>query len=240
MKEVSIQPYCLWNLEKGHPGIWGDKEILRTLPDKLKEEPTIFIEGLSIYERPYLKGWMEKNGTCPSQSLKIADLLNLGFDPTRLRQLHHRGMDYVFERVSPHFFHSLVKKKRLLREVKKNVSRMKFQGAILRVNPPLLIFRDRGNVYVLRRKVEGIHSQEAFDQLRTSPHLREMNRAVGIDRAMVRTLHDVRKWLETRFKSRFRRDIEDLAYFVPWDIETNLPRVHVEISGVSLDRIWIA
>ena len=63
---------------------------------------------------------------------------------------------------------------------------------------------------------------------------------MGIDRAMIRTLHDIRKWLETRFKSRFRRDIEELAYFVPWDIETNLPRVHVEISGVSVDRIWIA
>lgn len=240
IKELHILPYSLWKLEKDHVGIWGDKEVLRDLPGKLKEEPTFFIEGLPFYKRPYFYDWMEKIRSRPSQSIKISDLLDLGFDPTRLREFHHEGVDYIFERVSPHFFHSLVKKRRFLRKIERCVSRLRFQETILRINPPLLIFRDRGNIYVLRKKVEGIHSQEAFDQLRTSPYLREMNRAVGIDRAMVRTINDIRKWLETRFKSRFRQEIEDLTYFFPWDIETNIPRVHVDTSGVSLDRIWIA
>ena len=117
---------------------------------------------------------------------------------------------------------------------------MKFHGAILRISPPLLVFRDLGNIYVLRKKVEGIHSEEAFDQLKTSSRLREMNLAAGIDRVMAGTIHNIRKWLETRFKSRFGQEIEDLTYFLPWDIEANLPRVQVEVSGVSLDEVWIA
>jgi hypothetical protein len=108
------------------------------------------------------------------------------------------------------------------------------------VNPPLAIFSDRGNVYVLRRKVEGIHSQEALDQLRTSPYLKEMNRAVGIDRAIVRTINDIKEWLVTKFDSSFLEEIEELTYFIPWDIEKNMPKIPVDIAGVSLDTIWIA
>ena len=240
IKELPVQPYSLWHLKKEHVGIWGDKEVLRNLPGKLKEEPTFFIEDLPFYKRPYLYDWMEKMRTPPPQSLKISDLLDLGFDPTRLREFHHEGVDYIFERISPHFFHSLVMKKRFLRKIERCVLMLKFQGAILRINPPLLIFRDRGNIYALRKRVEGIHLQEAFDQLRTSPYLREMNHAVGIDRAMFRTINDIRKWLEMRFKSRFKQEIEDLTYFFPWDIETNIPRIHVDTAGVSLDMLWIA
>ena len=92
----------------------------------------------------------------------------------------------------------------------------------------------------MRKKVEGVHSQEAFDQLKTSPRLREMNEAVGVDRTMVKTMNEIKKWLETRFRSRFKQEIEDLTYFLPWDIETNFPRVRVEVSGISLDTVWIA
>jgi hypothetical protein len=240
IKGLRIQPYSLWNLDKEPSGIWGDKRILRNLPEKLREEPTFFIEDLPFYQRPYLYDRKERIGACSSLPLKISDLLDLGLDPTRLREFHHQEVDYIFERVSPHFFHSLFNKRRFLRRIEKSASSLTFQGAILRMNPPLLIFRDRGNIYVLRKKVEGIHSQEAFDELRTSPHLSEMNRAAGIDRAMGKTMNDVGKWLEATFKSRFKEDIEDLTYFLPWDIETNLPRVHVEISGVSLDTVWVA
>jgi hypothetical protein len=227
-------------LENEDVEIWGDKRILRDLPSGLKEEPTLFIEGLPLYERPYLHNWMKKMKNRLSQSLKIADLLDLGFDPTRLREFRHVGVDYIFERISPHFFHSLVRKKRLLKKIERGVSRLKFHGAIPRINPPLLIFRDRGNMYALRKKVEGIHSMEAFDQLKTSQYLKDMNSAVGIDQAMVRTISDIRKWIEVRFKSRFSQEIEDLTYFLPWDIEKNIPKIHVDSSGVLLDVIWIA
>jgi GNAT superfamily N-acetyltransferase len=240
IKELCIQPYSLWKLENEDVEIWGDKRILRDLPSGLKEEPTFFIEGLPLYERPYLHNWMKEVKNRLSQSLKIADLLDLGFDPTRLREFRHAGVDYIFERISPHFFHSLVRKKRLLKKIERGVSMLKFHGTIPQINPPLLIFRDRGNIYALRKKVDGIHSTEAFDQLKTSRYLKGMNSAVGIDQVMVRTISDVRKWIEMRFKSRFSQEIEDLTYFLPWDIGKNIPRIHVHSSGISLDVIWIA
>jgi len=35
-------------------------------------------------------------------------------------------------------------------------------------------------------------------------------------------------------------EIEDLAFFIPWDLERNIPRVTVDTRGVSLDTLWIA
>lgn len=238
IQKLSIQPYSLWNLRNDPLRIWGDKEILQKVPSKLKEEPTLVIESLPPYRRPYLHKCIEKMKTDPS--LRISDLLDIGFDPTRLRQFHHEGVDYIFERVSPHLFPSLLKKKRFLQKTEKYLSDLRFQGATLQTNPPLLVLRDRGNIYVLRKKVEGIHSEEALDQLRLSPTLKEMNRGTGMDRMMVRTIGDIRDYLETKFKSRFRGEIEDLTYFLPWNIEINIPKVHVDISGASLETVWLA
>ena len=240
IKDLTIQPYSLWKLQEDRVGIWGDKEILRNLPDKLKHEPTFFIEALPFYKRPYLHDWMRKMGTHPSQPLKIGDLLDLGFDPTRLKEFHHEGIDYIFERVSPHFFPSLVRKRRFLRRVDRWAWQLQFRGPLIRTNPTLLIIRDRGNVYSLRKKVGGIHLEEALDQLRTSPYLKKMNSEVGIDRAMIKASNDIRERLEKKFKSDFEKEIEELTYFLPWDIEKNIPKIHVDVSSISLDTIWIA
>jgi len=240
IRELSIQPYSLWREKRDHAGIWGDVEVLQRLPRELKEEPTLFIEGLPFYRRPYLQDWMRKTGNAPLQALKISDLLLLGLDPTRLREFHHDGVDYIFERVSPHFFSSLVKKRKFLRNIEEYLPRLRFREASVRVNSPLAIFRDRGNVYVLRRKVEGIHSQEALDQVRTSSYLKEINRAAGIDRALMKTIHDVEGWVRGKFNTCSRQEIEELTYFVSWDIEKNMPRIHVDGSGVTLEALWIA
>jgi hypothetical protein len=147
---------------------------------------------------------------------------------------------YIFERISPLFFSSLIKKRDFLRRVEKAVSGVRFRQAIGQVNPILLIFRDRGNNYVLRRKLGGVHSQEALDQLMTMPHLKELNRSVGVDAAVTGTIKDARDFLRKEFASSFRREVDELTYFVPWDIEQNLPRVTVDVSGISLSTLWIS
>lgn len=240
IRQLPIQPFSLWNLKDSEPGIWGEEEILTNLPGRLKKEPTLFIEGLPPYRRPYLSSWMGSKGNRRCRHLKISDLLDLGFDPTRLREFRHEGVDYIFERLSPHFLSSFEKKRRCLMKIAECTSGMRFRGAAVGVNPPLAIFQDRGNVYILRRKVDGIHSQEALDQLRTSPYLKEMNRAVGIDRAVVRTINDIKGWLVMKLDSTFRQETEELTFFVPWDIEKNIPKIPVDVTGVSLDTIWIA
>jgi GNAT superfamily N-acetyltransferase len=237
---LPIQPYSLWNLEREDAGVWGDYDVLRDLPHDLKEGPTFFIESLPSYRRPYLHEWMRRTGAHLSSSLKIGDLLDCGLDPTRLREFHHKGVDYIFERISPLFFTSLIKKRDFLKKVEKSISGRRFRGAIARVNPILLIFRDRGNTYVLRKKLEGIHSQEALDQLMTMPHLRGLNRTIRMDAAIANTIRDARDSLRKEFSSGFRREIDELTYFVPWDIEQNFPGVRVDISEISLGTLWIS
>jgi hypothetical protein len=183
---------------------------------------------------------MERRKNHPSQSLKISDLLDLGFDPTRLREFHYKEVTYIFERISPHLFSSLLKKRRLLRKIENFVSEIRPHGADIRINPILLVFRDRGNIYALRKKVEGIHSQEALDQLRGSPLLREMNRTVGIEPLILRVIHEIQNRLRSDLNPILDHEVEDLTYFIPWNIEKNFPRIRVDISRISMDTIWIA
>jgi hypothetical protein len=239
VRRLSLQPYSLWRFGEEDGGMWGNEEILRSLPRELREDPTVYIESLPFYRRPYLYNWMRKTGLQPSLALSISDLLDFRFDPTRLREFHHQGVRYIFERVSPLFFTSLLRKRAFLKKVQKSEAELHFRGTIVLVNPILLIVRDRGNVYALRRQVEGVHSQEALDQLKTS-HLMPLNSAVRVDRCILNVVKDIESSLKKQFHSRFKREIEDLAYFIPWDIEQNTPAIRVDISGISLDMVWIA
>jgi GNAT superfamily N-acetyltransferase len=240
MLRLPIQPYSLWSIKTGDVGTWGERELMRRLPAPLMEEPTFFIEALPFYKRPYLSYWLERLDPLQPPHLTIGDLFRLGLDPTRLRQFSFEGRDYVFERIAPHFLQALLKKRRFLRTVESMLPSLRFCGAAVRANPPVLILRDRGNVYALRRKLEGVHSQEALDQLRTARSLREMNRALRIDAAQIRTIDEIRNSLAREFNSLWRQEVEDLTYFVPWDIEKNRPRLRVDVSGISFETIWIA
>ncbi len=240
VKDMSVQPYSLWNIKNQVVGIWGEKPLLQHLPEKLKEGPTLFIEELPLYKRPYLRDWMERKRTQSSAQMKIADLLDLGFDPTRLREWDHGGVRYIFERISPHFFPALVRKRRFLKRIEKRLPDLRVRGAAVLVNPPLLFFRDRGNIYALRKKVEGVHSDEALDQLKTSLHLKEMNRLTGIDSSLMKTTHEIKEVLKPAFSPRLRQEIENLTYFIPWDLEKNIPLVQVDDTGIFLSKLWLA
>lgn len=240
IRELPIQPYSLWGEKAETVQVWGDEELLPSLPGELKDDPTLFIESLPLYKRPYLWEWIKGGGNPQSPSLRISDLLTLGFDPTRLREFHHEGVAYIFERVSPHLLPSLIRKREFLSRMERLLPSLRFYGATVQTNPPLAIFRNRGNVYALRKKVPGIHSQEALDQLQGALHLKEMNQALGLDRLLMNTVHEAEKWLRSRFHLSHREEIEDLAYFVPWDLDMNLPRLHVDETGTGLETVWIA
>jgi len=204
------------------------------------KEPTFFIEDLPLYRRPYLFPWIEEKGIDRSLHLRISDLMELGFDPTRLRAFRHQEEDYIFERISLSLLPSIEKLRNLLKKISGQISGIRFCHAAASVNPPLAVFLDRGNGYILRKKVGGVHSEEALDQLRGAPHLKEMNRAAGIDRTVVSTVNEVNLWLRKALSPKAGREIEDLTFFVPWDFENNMPKVTVDVSGVFLDTLWIA
>jgi GNAT superfamily N-acetyltransferase len=240
IKDLPIQSYSLWNSKEGQIGMWGEERIVQSLPQDLKNEPTLFIEGLPLYSRPYLIPSMEKKGSIPPLNLQISDLLELGFDPTKLREFLHQGVHYIFERVSPGFRPSIEKKMKFLTKIAESFLTNQFCNVAVQVNPPLAVIQDRGNLYILRKKVDGIHSEEALDQLRTFPSLKTMNREVGIDRTIVMTINEINKGLMKVFGSKHQNEIENLAFFVPWDLERNIPKVTVNITGVSLETVWIA
>jgi hypothetical protein len=94
IKRLPLQPYSLWRFDEEDGGMWGNEEILRNPPQELKEDPTFYIENLPFYRRPCLDNWMKKTGLQPPQTLTISDLLDFMFDPTRLREFHHKGVTY--------------------------------------------------------------------------------------------------------------------------------------------------
>jgi GNAT superfamily N-acetyltransferase len=240
IKNLPIQSYSLWWAKEEKSEIRGEEEIIRHLPQGLKETPTLYIEDLPLYQRPYLSGWIERKGNGRSPRLKISELLELGFDPTKLKEFHHGGAEYIFERTSPRFLSSIEKKMRFFHKIAEHGSGVKFHHGSVQVNPPLVVLQDRGNVYILRRKVDGIHLEEGLDQLRTSPYLKEMNRAMGIDRLVITMIDEIKEWLWKVCEPGFHEEIEDLAFFVPWDLQKNIPKLMIDETGMSFHNVWVA
>ena len=172
--------------------------------------------------------------------MKISDLLELGFDPTKLKEFRDAGTEFIFERTSPRSLSSVEQRKGFLEKIGECGLPVRFHHGSVQTNPPLVILQDRGNVYILRRKVEGIHLEECLDQLRTSPYLKEMNRAAGIDRVVVTMINEIKEWLWKVFDSSYEEEIEELTFFVPWDVQKDIPRLMVDDRGVSLHNVWIA
>ena len=75
-------------------------------------------------------------------------------------------------------------------------------------------FETGGMLTSCAKKWEGIHLEEALDQLRTSPPLKEMNQTIGIDRVLILTVNEVNKWLLKTLGPGVGRDMEDLTFFV--------------------------
>jgi GNAT superfamily N-acetyltransferase len=240
IKDLPILPFSTWSPHEARVEIWEEAEVIQHFPERLMKDPTFFIEDLPLYRRPYLLPWIKEKGVDQPLRFKISDLMDLGFDPTRLRAFRHQEQDYIFERISPSLLPSIERLRNLLNNISGRISGIRFCHAALLINPPLAVFLDRGNGYILRKKVGGIHSEEALDQLRGSPHLKGMNMAAGIDRALVSTINEVNKWLSKSFGPTAGREIEDVTFFVPWDFEKNMPKVTVDVSGVFLDNLWIA
>ena len=240
IKALPIQSYSLWKAKEEKPEIWGEEGVIRSLPGELKEEPTLYIEALPLYKRPYLISWAESKGDGGFSDLRISDLLELGFDPTRLRGFRLGGLEYIFERVSPHLLSFIEKRRKIFERISQEEEELRFGNTTLQINPPLLFIRDRGNLYILRRKVEGIHLEEALDQLRGALHLKKMNQEAGIDRRMIMRINQVKDWLRRKVERGLREEVAELTFFVPWDIERNIPRVQVHSTDVDIERLWIS
>ncbi len=136
-------------------------------------------------------------------------------------------------------FAKLERKQELMERIILEAASARIKHAALGVNPPLLVIRDRGNGYVLRRKVEGIHWEEAVEQLQTCAALKSLNASTKLDRLVLATVRKAQDWLKAR-TSKEEDLLDDFTYFVSWDIDSNQPKLVVDYSGTFLDSIWIA
>lgn len=110
----------------------------------------------------------------------------------------------------------------------------------LRTNPPLLILRDRGNGYILRRKVAGIHWEEAVEQLKTEPALKSLNSALSVDRIVASGIRRASDWLRSVLDKDEESVLDPSNFFVSWNLETNQPVLNVDMSGATPGTLWIA
>ncbi|HVP80149.1 MAG TPA: GNAT family N-acetyltransferase [Thermodesulfobacteriota bacterium] len=218
----------------------GELTLLNRLPEDLKNRPASFIESLPNYRRPAFMAWLNERGKSHSDPLTLGDLLDLGFDPTRLKEITFDGQEFIFERLQERQLSELKKKNKLLDRIASEMALAKVGGASLKANPVLLVIRDRGNAYVLRRKIGAIHWEEAIDQLQTHPHLRSLNASIQADQLLLATVRMAGEVIEDRLGLEKGTVQEKLTPFVPWDLENNRPKLVIDFEGSYLETLWMA
>ena len=249
IEQIALQPaiaalpvrnYPPWELCSGNPSVSGDKEFWWRLPDTLKKHSARFIESLPNYGRPSLASWLKERGMFSTDKLTIGDLMSLGFDPTRLKEIAMDNETFIFERMQARQLADLEKRQELLRRIKSEMADARPGNAQLRVNLPLLTIRDRGNAYVLRRKVDGIHWEEAIEELQSMPLLIKMNESMNVDRVILSTVKKANRMISEKLGLREETVADSLTCFVPWDLENNQPRLMIDFASVYLESVWMA
>ena len=240
VRALPVQSYAPRELATKPSFVSGDRELWLKLPETLKKDPARTIESLPNYRRPSLVCWMEARGVGSTDVLTIGDLIELGFDPTRLKEMSLNGQDYIFERLQPRHLFAVERQKDFLEQWASELAGRRIYQTALKTNPPLVIIRDRGNGYVLRRKVDGIHWEEAVEQLRTQPKLKELNAALGIDRMILTRVRGAREEVRRRLPLEDESLVDRYTYFVSWDLPNNQPMITVDLAGPYLESLWIA
>ena len=218
----------------------GELALLNRLPEDLKNKPASFIESLPNYRRPTFMAWLNEQGKSHSDPLTLGDLLDLGFDPTRLKEITLDDQEFIFERIQERQLSDLKKKNKLLGRIASEMSLAKVRSASLKTNPVLLVIRDRGNAYVLRRKISAIHWEEAVDQLQTHPHLKSLNGDMHIDQLLLATVRMASEVIEDRLGLEKGTIPDQLTPFVPWDLNNNHPNLVIDFEGTYLESLWMA
>lgn len=237
---LPAQSYVPRELATEPSSVVGDESLWDRLPEALRKRPAPFIEALPNYRRPSFVSWLQERGVTPRDPLTIGNLMDLGFDPTRLKEITLDGRDFIFERIQIRQLPDLKRKKDLLEQMKTKMGAIRPMGAQLSTNPPLLVIQDRGNAYVLRRKVDGIHWDEAVEQLQSAPSLSPLNATMNFDRIIFKTVRAVKEATVAYLEPGEETLLDLLTYFVSWDLRTNRPKVVIDPEGTFLKGVWLA
>ena len=240
INKLQVKSYAPRELAKEEAVVMGTLGILSKFPEDLKQKPAQIIESLPNYRRPNFLLWLEKNHKTYEDTLTLGDLMDLGFDPTRLKEIEIDNQTFIFERVQARQIDILQEKGELVNRISEKMPNAKIRSSQLKTNPILLIIRDRGNGYVLRRKIDAIHWEEAIEQLQSNPKLKSVNEAVKLDRIIMETVKTAATTISEQLGVEREMVIEQLSPFVSWDLENNRPRMVVDFAFSYLETIWIA
>ena len=120
------------------------------------------------------------------------------------------------------------------------MSTVKIRSAWLKTNPMLMAIKDRGNAYVLRRKVGGIHWEEAIEQLQSNPLLQELNTSMRFDKVILSTVRKANEKIAHHVGIQKEVILDQLATFVSWDLKNNRPQMIIDFGGNHVESIWMA
>jgi hypothetical protein len=192
------------------------------------------------YRRPNFLSWLKRQGKAYGDTLTLGDLMDLGFDPSRLKEITVDDRDYIFERVQARQIDTLQKRNALLLRISSKMQNVKVKGARLEINPIRLIISDRGNGYVLRRKIDAIHWEEALDQLQSNENLKMVNEATKLDRIILNTVKQSATDISNQLDIEREVIIDQLTPFVSWDLKNNQPKMIIEFGTSYLESLWVA
>ncbi len=238
--KLQVKSYAPRELAKEEAVVMGALGLLSKFPENLIQKPAQIIESLPNYRRPNFLLWLEKNHKTYEDTLTLGDLMDLGFDPTRLKELEIDNDTFIFERVQARQIDVLQERGELLTRISNEMPNAKIKSAHLKTNPILLIIRDRGNGYVLRRKIDAIHWEEAIEQLQSNPKLKSVNEAVKLDRIIMETVKTAATTISDQLGVEREMIIDQLSPFVSWDLENNRPKMVVDFAFSYVETIWIA
>jgi len=237
---MPVQSYAPQGMGGRTASIRGDWSLSAKLSGILEEHPARVIESLPNYRRPSFTAWLKERQLDSSHPLTIGDLMDLGFDPTRLKEITIDGEAFIFERIQSRQLPELEKKKEMLEQLESKLNSAKARHALIKVNPPLLVIVDRGNAYVLRHKVNGIHWEEALEQIQSASSLKNLNMTVSIDRLILATVRKANETASSQLGMSEEMFSEKVAWFVSWNLQHNYPKMMIEFSGSYFEAVWAA
>ena len=237
---LPVQSYSPDNLASKPSFVTGDKELYLRLPETMKANLSHSIEMLPNYSRPSFVNWLREKGITTSDTLTIGDLMDLGFDPTRLKEITIDGEEFIFERIQARQLPDLKEKKELLERLTFEMPGARANNAWLRANPPLLVIEDRTNAYVLRHKVNGIHWEEAVEQLQSTSQIKGLNTYLKVDTVIFATVRRAKEMIIEYVGPGEEGRVNLLTWFVSWDLKSNQPKLTVDFSSIFLESIWMA
>ncbi len=215
----------------------GDPALWLCLPEALKQNPAGEIERLPHYHSPRFRNWLLDNGRSPDAPLTIGDLLHLGYDPSRFKEIDVDGERYIIERAQARLLDELLRRKEHLETVNAQAE-LFVAGVPIKSNPIVLIVRDRGNIYVMRRRIPAIPWNEALEQMQTAPKLKRLDQSIRFTSTLKKLLRKAQSG-EISHGSAGQNSCETPAYFVSWNLDGNRPLTVVENDGAKPAALWL-